>query len=86
MLFSLAEGGRVALESADCSAGADANETEPADLRLAGVFILWEEERRCEYEANEGNVWPTGRAMEFVNGGGYYGQRWRQLSGTMSAY
>ena len=43
VLFSLGEGGRVALETADCSAGADANETEPADRRLAGVFILWEE-------------------------------------------
>ena len=37
-------------------AGADPNETEPADRRLAGVFISWEEGRRCKYEANGGNV------------------------------
>ena len=49
MLFSPAEGGGAVFEPADCSAGAEANETEPADRRLAGVFILCEEVRRCEY-------------------------------------
>ena len=60
MLFSPGVGGRAAFETTDYSTGVEANETEQADRRLAGVFIPYEEGRRCEHEANGGNVWPTG--------------------------
>ena len=59
MLFSAAVEGGAVFETADCSAGVDANETEHADWRLGGVFILCEEGRRCEYAGKGGNVWPT---------------------------
>ena len=57
ILFSLVGRGGGGFEAADRSVVAEANDTEHADRRLAGVFIVCDEAPLHNYGGNGGDVW-----------------------------